>query len=711
VCAAGPADGGDDGGGGGGGGDGRGHGVSAALPTDTAAPAGSGSGGDGGGGGSSGLADGASGAPSPSSGPAGGPPPGAGGPPLAVGGPPPAAGGGGETGDDGDHDSSLHATLWKLHAFRFFKMLYLGSDQARYVFTMKLAVPASTRLKLVTTVSSIVGNSQTLPMHSKERLVSPGNAGDNDDFDFEEDESQTPGMSRIGVDFSHYFFFSALSTQRHHVLDGAANITDWDSVVLTSLKASHLDPINLTLRVNLPSQEKDLLHETFVFSPHTFSKLEMGSVFVWSTKPSLYYDVGFSVPVALEGDVQTVIGRLLPTAADPQRADSIVVTTGDDQSGKLAALRFLSERGVAKCTFQDAMQSRWVLTTYGLTAVVSCNDCDQPRNALKERPGIALLERDVFELHSVLTKGGWSHSVVPKDRKLAKLAVAYVVGGAKTWWLQRQQKTFHFWYLAALLTAPQHGQPVKHGASNATYKAMIEGKPAPVKRSRADGFDCETSVHPDTVVKAKRAMSGSGLPRVRKPRPRARVSSASSAASAGHSSDESISAASSSSKSSSSRSSSSSSSDEAPPVEVIASAAAEPPVKAPRRGHAHNTDLKYTTSFWRGFRFTSVDAGIPLAQVGWEVTCKGCGHGLCRKNMKFAPHGGQLGCERKLKAWLLWGGNVSTQGEHVKLPLEDLPSDAELENLPLPTPLLAPGAASSSSGIVVVAPAKKARKG
>jgi hypothetical protein len=589
-------------------------------------------------------------------------------------------------------------------------------------------VPASTRLETVTTLSSIVGNAQALPMHSKVKMVSLGNAGDDDDFDFEEDdESQTPGMNRLGLGFENYFFFSTLSTQRHQVIGGAANISGWDSMVMTALRAIHLDPINLKLRVSLPSQEKDLLDETFVLSPHTFSKLEMGSIFVWRTMPSLYYDFGFSIPVALEGDVQTVIARLLPTAADPQNVDSIAVTTGEDQSGKMAALRFLAERGVAKCISQDAMLSRWCLTTYGLAALVSCNDCNQPSNALKPRPGIPLLERDVFELHGMLVLAGWSCSVVPEDRKMSKLAIAYVVGGAKSWWLQRKQKTFHFWYFAALLTASQHKQPVKHGASNATYKAMIEGKPAPVKRARADGFDCDASMHPDTVVKAKRAKSASCLPIVCKPRLRA-VSSASSATNSSDSSNESVSSGSSASPSSSSSSdeasnvelisppvspiislASTTSSDEAPAVDVSASAAAEPPVKARRQGHEHSTILKETTDFWRGFRFTSVDAGFPSVQVGWEVTCKGCDHGLCRKNMKFAPHGGQLSCERKLKAWLLWGAKVRTQADHVKLPLENLPSDAELENLPLPSPVLSPDAASSSGIVVPVAIVKKAR--
>jgi hypothetical protein len=218
------------------------------------------------------------------------------------------------------------------------------------------------------------------------------------------------------------------------------------------------------------------------------------------------YSFDFHVPSTFGPAFQTVDEQLLKAQShsDVGLQHFTVFDSGDPDKQTLTAVLALESRGLARKIVEDSHSSSWHLTDLGrekLHMVTKLSS--KPTRIMVPRQGLTLVERSAFELAYILREEGWICSVKTQVRRRAAkrdrekellqgseplVAVDYIHGSEKRWWLKHDQLNFKPWYLRALLSAHAKSQPVCHFAPEGWHQALLEGRPFEQKKRKSE-FD------------------------------------------------------------------------------------------------------------------------------------------------------------------------------------------------------------------------------
>ena len=382
-------------------------------------------------------------------------------------------------------------------------------------------------------------------------------------------------------------------------------------------------------------------------------------------------------------------------------------------------------------------ETTWDFTQLGKSRLVMSQWLRVLRPAIHPRKGIALEDMARFELLAKLQAEGWSMALPKKGTKRQQLAYD---GGDRVWYSKPTATTVSQAYLMALLSYPEHKQPVEPFRGDAYYEHIMSGKPwvqPQTKRREKTMFDVEAGEQGNLERShgSSFALGDGETAAVDEPPAASRGKGGSSPS--GSESDSSKSSASSSGspscsgtpRTSASSCSSSSSGTSTAAAAIFRSSAAvpmaadaaglapsiaapmPPPLPPPALGQAAAAaeggasearsepqpkgaagarsgggSVVATTFFWRGFRFTRTWRK-DQQPLGIEVACyrHDPSGTSCRRPRSFAAHGGEERTLRLLKTWCLGAATTKDYESHKALPDVDEPlDDAELEARPLP---------------------------
>ena len=150
----------------------------------------------------------------------------------------------------------------------------------------------------------------------------------------------------------------------------------------------------------------------------------------------------------------------------------------------------MAKANIVMLVMEDASCSSWVLTDLGVVLLRPVHRCGQPVRVLEPRRDVPLGDLTAFELLRTLEVDGWDHRVYVAGRKEFRVDVRtpYAAGNAKVFWLRQGVAALSRWYLLALATVAEHGQPLPRLKSDAAYKYICAGKvyAKPEKRGLRD---------------------------------------------------------------------------------------------------------------------------------------------------------------------------------------------------------------------------------
>jgi hypothetical protein len=658
-----------------------------------------------------------------------------------------------------DSNGTLHDRLWTSHAFKLIKILAAESAASTSKLVLSI-VPDAPTTNALCSLDSIVNPNPGVDEASDTDEEDRG-ATERFDFGVEHGGCEVgivepvadipitrPNVAPLYNGETLLLFAVELRSPANQVVPhGALKVVGSESICVHKLNLVELNKTTRTLRVSMENVDMKADTELYIINFATFSVRELKSLRKWTCGKGLHYDFHVELPPEVSKvAMQRVICKLVSTyTGDPYTLFSEYDHSGQD----VACLRFLSSVGMAVKLDENPNCTTWTMSGRGEQHLQVTELLSVPAMALRPRPGVPMAEYCALELHVMLESSGWTFQVRPRKRDTRQkrgepvgtpVAVDYVVGGEKTWWLNHNQKTFLAAYFRALLLAATHQTPVKHFMSPAWYEAIIEGKnPADRKtsRRRRGEFDFNASEHPE----------GNGRPRrpaVRRPkaeRPErvvvagAYVQSASEAESSS-SNNSSSSSNSSSKESAKSRSRSPSCpsdsagsqgsdlDDAAPPADILERAQPDAdlacgwlagmPLGDADDGGGGRGMLNPNTFFWHGFRLcaTKLDGTI----MGYEANCFNRSHTAetcCRRTLSFRANGGPETTLQKLKWWCIYGqaASVANRIEHRDLPYPPgvLPSVAELDASDVVVAQQHLADRASASG-VDMRPAKRARR-